>query len=74
MQNFTFQILRVLKNLLNKFFIMFLHEDCPTGSSYFMYIHFVLGYWRRFMLSIRSLFLSGKYNLQCVILSKLPTI
>ena len=33
MQNFTIQILIVFNNLLNKLFIMFFSEDCPTGSA-----------------------------------------
>ena len=62
MQNFTFQILRVLKNLLNC-------EDCLTGITYFAYIYFWLSSWSRFWISIRSCFSSGKYHLQCVILT-----
>ena len=56
MQNFTLHILGVLKKLFNESFIMFLREDCLTGSTYFTYIYFWLDYWRRFWISIRSLF------------------
>ena len=38
-------------------------------DAYFTYIYFLLSSWRRFWIFIRSFFLSGKYHLQCVILT-----
>ena len=37
MQIITLLFVRVLKNLLNKYLILFMCEDCLTGSVYFMY-------------------------------------
>ena len=69
MQYFTLQILRVLTNLLNKSFILFLGEDCQTGSAYFTYIYLWLISWRRIWIIIHYWLLSGKYHLQYMILA-----
>ena len=56
MQIFTLQILRVLNNLLNKLFILFLCKDFPTGSEYFTYICLYLSSWGRLWICTRSWF------------------
>ena len=69
MQIFTLQILRVFNNLLSKKIILLLCEDCPTGSTYFTYICFWFRSWMIFWIWNHYWFLSGKYHLQCRILT-----
>ena len=55
MQILTLLFLRVFNNLLKKYFIIFLCEDCPTGSAYFTYICLWLSPWRRFWICTHPL-------------------
>ena len=56
MQFTTLLFLRVLNNLLNEYLVLFLCEDCPSGSAYFTYISSWLSSFKRFWICTRSYF------------------
>ena len=58
-----------IEQLFEKQIIIFLCEDCLTGNAYFTYICSWLNSCRRLWVCTWFWFLSGKYHIQCLILT-----